>query len=607
MSYEEKVYTKLKQHYHCAQAIFATYASDYGMDQETAYRTMACFAAGMYRGSVCGCVTAALAVLGLAYGFSDTKDREREIFGTKIAEEFVDRFQERMEGKFNCADILENNINTAEGMASIRREGMIKKKCTQAIQTSIEILEDMLRAYPDMLAGKPAEPSCDEQEIEKITYLVKRAQKIQHFESNVRDLILHSSKSIACIQFDISRFKIINDIYGERMGDQILQFIKDNLAEICNETQYYLNLRSDVFVVLSEFQQESELDELVRQIQTRCNMFKNIKLTYSIGVYIVNDRKMDLRQIEDRAAMARKKAKGNMMNNVLYYQEEFKEMLYIRNFIEESLPSAIDEKQFQMYLQPKYSIVQNHIVGAEALVRWQHPDRGMIYPNEFIPVIEENGYIKKVDYYIWKEACNFLKRCEQAGIKNCPVSVNVSRLHLTDTVFMDYLAQTIHEAGIPKEQLELEITETIGDEQISNMAELLKHQGYKLLMDDFGSGYSSLNILLETPFDVIKLDKKFMENMMVSEKGRLILEYVVAMADKLGLELLAEGVETEEQVKLLRKIGCDNVQGYYYAKPMPRFKSRGYGYWLSIVLSAIWLALYTGSDRLQLFDVMDSI
>lgn len=515
MSYEEKVYTKLKQHYHCAQAIFATYASDYGMDQETAYRTMACFAAGMYRGSVCGCVTAALAVLGLAYGFSDTKDREREIFGTKIAEEFVDRFQERMEGKFNCADILENNINTAEGMASIRREGMIKKKCTQAIQTSIEILEDMLRAYPDMLAGKPAEPSCDEQEIEKITYLVKRAQKIQHFESNVRDLILHSSKSIACIQFDISRFKIINDIYGERMGDQILQFIKDNLAEICNETQYYLNLRSDVFVVLSEFQQESELDELVRQIQTRCNMFKNIKLTYSIGVYIVNDRKMDLRQIEDRAAMARKKAKGNMMNNVLYYQEEFKEMLYIRNFI------------------------------------------------------EENGYIKKVDYYIWKEACNFLKRCEQAGIKNCPVSVNVSRLHLTDTVFMDYLAQTIHEAGIPKEQLELEITETIGDEQISNMAELLKHQGYKLLMDDFGSGYSSLNILLETPFDVIKLDKKFMENMMVSEKGRLILEYVVAMADKLGLELLAEGVETEEQVKLLRKIGCDNVQGYYYAKPMP--------------------------------------
>lgn len=569
MSYEEKVYTKLKQHYHCAQAIFATYASDYGMDQETAYRTMACFAAGMYRGSVCGCVTAALAVLGLAYGFSDTKDRERGIFGTKIAEEFVDRFQERMEGKFNCADILENNINTAEGMASIRREGMIKKKCTQAIQTSIEILEDMLRAYPDMLAGKPAEPSCDEQEIEKITYLVKRAQKIQHFESNVRDLILHSSKSIACIQFDISRFKIINDIYGERMGDQILQFIKDNLAEICNETQYYLNLRSDVFVVLSEFQQESELDELVRQIQTRCNMFKNIKLTYSIGVYIVNDRKMDLRQIEDRAAMARKKAKGNMMNNVLYYQEEFKEMLYIRNFIEESLPSAIDEKQFQMYLQPKYSIVQNHIVGAEALVRWQHPDRGMIYPNEFIPVIEENGYIKKVDYYIWKEACNFLKRCEQAGIKNCPVSVNVSRLHLTDTVFMDYLAQTIHEAGIPKEQLELEITETIGDEQISNMAELLKHQGYKLLMDDFGSGYSSLNILLETPFDVIKLDKKFMENMMVSEKGRLILEYVVAMADKLGLELLAEGVETEEQVKLLRKIGCDNVQGYYYAKPMP--------------------------------------
>lgn len=193
----------------------------------------------------------------------------------------------------------------------------------------------------------------------------------------------------------------------------------------------------------------------------------------------------------------------------------------------------------------------------------------MIYPDQFIPVIEENGFIRKVDYYIWTEACRFIKRCEKAGITTCPVSVNVSRVHLKDNECIEVLADLIKDYGIPKSLLELEITETENDQQISLKALKLKEEGFTLLMDDFGSGYSSLNILLETPFDVIKLDKKFMENMMVSGKGRLILEQVVSMANKLELGLLAEGVETKEQIELLESIGCDQVQGYYYAKPMP--------------------------------------
>lgn len=233
------------------------------------------------------------------------------------------------------------------------------------------------------------------------------------------------------------------------------------------------------------------------------------------------------------------------------------------------MQSAITERQFIMYLQPKYSILKNEVIGAEALVRWRHPERGMIYPNQFIPVIEENGFIKKVDYYIWAEACRFIKRCQDAGFKSCPVSVNVSRVHLHDNKCIQVLSDIIQSNGIPKSLLELEITETADDQQVSKKALQLKEEGFTLLMDDFGSGYSSLNILLETPFDVIKLDKKFIENMMVSEKGRLILEQVVSMANKLKLGLLAEGVETKEQVELLKGIGCDQVQGYYYAKPMP--------------------------------------
>ena len=273
--------------------------------------------------------------------------------------------------------------------------------------------------------------------------------------------------------------------------------------------------------------------------------------------------------MEDRSAMARKAAKNNILTNVVFYKEQFKVSLYNRKFIEENMQSAIEERQFMMYLQPKYSITKNEIIGAEALVRWRHPERGMIYPNQFIPIIEENGFIKEVDYYIWAEACRFIKRCEDVGITSCPVSVNVSRVHLQDNECIQTLAELIQDNHISKELLELEITESADDQQISMKALQLKEAGFTLLMDDFGSGYSSLNILLETPFDVIKLDKKFMENMMVSNKGKLILEQVVLMADKLELGLLAEGVETKEQIDLLENIGCDQVQGYYYAKPMP--------------------------------------
>ena len=222
-----------------------------------------------------------------------------------------------------------------------------------------------------------------------------------------------------------------------------------------------------------------------------------------------------------------------------------------------------------MYLQPKYSISKNEIIGAEALVRWIHPERGMIYPNQFIPIIEENGSIVQVDHYIWRKACTFIRKCIDAGIKPCPISVNVSRVHLRGDECSQILSDMVRSSGIPGRLLELEITETADDLQISRQTALLKDSGFTLLMDDFGSGYSSLNVLLESPFDVIKLDKRFIENMMTSDKGRSILEQVLQMASNLDITVLAEGVETKEQVELLKSIGCDQVQGYYYAKPMP--------------------------------------
>jgi len=564
----EKAGQLLNQQYHCSQAILGAFADDFGLDLKTAFKISTCFGGGMRQGGICGCITASMLVLGMAFGFYDAQDRELEMNGNKKTDEFIRRFTEKMEGVTECKDILGKDISIPVEMAAIRQEGLILKKCPRAIGIAIEILDDMLS---DHFKGLE-ESSIDLEDIpenDEMQSILKTVSKLRRFRRNVNNLLLSSSKEIAFIQFDIRKFKIVNDLYGEKFGDEVLDFITGQLSECCNKQQFFINLRSDVFMVVTEYDDEKELVDFINNFDKKASVFKDVKLQMSYGVYTVEDKKMELRQMEDRAAMARKAAKNNILANTLFYKRQFKESLYNRKFIEENMQTAITDRQFLMYLQPKYSIAKNEIIGAEALVRWLHPERGMIYPDQFIPIIEENGFIRKVDYYIWAEACRFIKRCENEGFMACPISVNVSRIHLKDNECIQVLADMIKDSGIPKNLLELEITETADDQQISFKALQLKEEGFTLLMDDFGSGYSSLNILLETPFDVIKLDRKFIENMTVSGKGRLILEQVVSMANKLDLGLLAEGVETKDQIELLQSIGCDQVQGYYYAKPMP--------------------------------------
>lgn len=558
----------LHQQYHCSQALFGAFASDFGLDLKTAFKISTCFGGGMRQGGTCGCITAALLVLGMALGFYDSQDRELEVYGNKKTEEFIRRFTEKMGGEINCRDILGKDISKPEEMAIIRKESLILQKCPRAISNSIEILEDMLADYFKDITESTIDPE-DIPQNDEIQAVLKSIGRVRRFRRNVNNLRYSTDRNIGFIQFDIRKFKIVNDLYGEKFGDEVLDFVSKQLSEICNDEQFYVNLRSDVFMVVTEYDREEELEEFIQNLNSRINSFKNITLQMSYGVYTVEDKGIELRQMEDRATMARKAAKNNVLGNIVFYKEQFKESLYNRKFIEENMQAAITERQFMMYLQPKYSIAKNEIIGAEALVRWRHPERGMIFPDQFIPIVEENGFIRQIDYYIWEEACRFIKRCEDEGVAACPVSVNVSRVHLRDDECIHFLADIISRYHIPKTLLELEITETIDNQQVSMKAFQLKEEGYTLLMDDFGSGYSSLNVLLETPFDVIKLDKKFIENMMVSTKGRLILEEVSSMANKIGLELLAEGVETQEQVELLGSIGCDQVQGYYYAKPMP--------------------------------------
>lgn len=568
MTHKEKAVKLLNEKYHCTQALFGAFANDLGLDLKTAFKISTCFGGGMRCGNTCGCITAGLLVLGMTFGFYNSSDTEQEAYGNKKTEEFIGRFSERMNGKVNCRDILGKDISIPDEMAEIRKNGLILKKCPAALEVSIEILEEMTAEYITHKAETSIAAE-DLPENDELQTMVKRMGRSNRFSRNVSAL-LDTADKVAFIQFDIRRFKIINDLYGENFGNEVLDHVVRTLRDYCNDKQYYLNRRSDVFVVVTEIPDADYPTRFIRELDARLCQYKNVTLQLTYGVYIAEDKTMELRRMEDRATMARRTAKsGRSSSNIVFYKEQFKDSLYNIKFIEENLQKAIDEQQLSMYLQPKYSISKNEIIGAEALVRWIHPERGMIYPNQFIPIIEENGSIVQVDHYIWRKACMFIRKCIDSGIKPCPISVNVSRVHLRGDESSQILSDMVRSSGIPGKLLELEITETADDLQISRQTSLLKDSGFTLLMDDFGSGYSSLNVLLESPFDVIKLDKRFIENMMTSDKGRNILEHVLQMASNLDITVLAEGVETKEQIELLRSIGCDQVQGYYYAKPMP--------------------------------------
>lgn len=567
MTHKEKAIKLLEEKYHCTQALFGAFATDFGLDLKTAFKISTCFGGGMRCGGTCGCITAGLLVLGMTFGFYNSSDTEQEVYGNRKTEEFIRRFSEEMNGKVNCRDILGKDISIPHEMAEIRKEGLILKKCPTALETSIDILEKMTSDYITENASSAID-FADLPENDDIQTMVKRMGRYNKFRRNVLSL-LNTADKVAFIQFDIRRFKIINDLYGEKFGDEVLDHIVHTLKNYCSGNQYYLNLRSDVFMVVTESPDEDYPRRFINGLDELLSVYKNVTLRFSYGVYISEENNRELRRMEDRAAMARRTAKAGAFTNIVFYKEQFKDSLYNIKFIEENLRKAIDEQQLSMYLQPKYSISHNKIIGAEALVRWINPERGMIYPDQFIPIIEENGSIIQVDHYIWNKACMFIRKCIDAGIDSCPISVNVSRVHLRGDECPQILSDMVRSSGIPGQLLELEITETADDLLISRKTALLKESGFTLLMDDFGSGYSSLNVLLESPFDVIKLDKRFIENMMTSDKGRNILEHVLQMASDLNITVLAEGVETKEQVELLWSIGCDQVQGYYYAKPMP--------------------------------------
>lgn len=379
----------------------------------------------------------------------------------------------------------------------------------------------------------------------------------------------HPNDQIAFIQFDVEQFKIINENYGVDTGDDLLQFFNDSLALICTDEQPFCRLTADVYMVVTVFPDREWLLEFIHKIESMLCGYKGMEYRLVFGVCIVEDRSAHTRRHGDNASLARQLIKGNALENINFFESSMKSKLQQKKSIEDDMHNALLNKEFVMFLQPKHSISSGRIIGAEALVRWFHPVHGVISPGEFIPVFEKNGFILKLDCFIWEEACKKIRNWIDEGVTPVPISVNISREYVHSFDVIGKLKELIAKYDIPMKLLELEITESVDGNGVEDIVGEMKKAGFTMLMDDFGSGYSSLNMLKSTPFDVVKIDRGFLEEFMDSDRGRKIIQHTISMSRDIGLDIIAEGVETVEQAEFLSDCGCDAAQGFYYSKPLP--------------------------------------
>ena len=387
----------------------------------------------------------------------------------------------------------------------------------------------------------------------------------------------HKDSSMDAILLNINHFHTINDRYGKAYGNEVLKRIGQKALEIVQETGG-IACRSEADTFLIYCPHRSDYDSLLEQISasindTEAGQSEN-RIRLRMGIYAGADKNLDIERRFDRAKFAADTVRGSFTKSIGIYDDSMHETELLEEQLIEDFPRAIREKQFEVHYQPKFDVRPDVPVlsSAEALVRWRHPEMGMVSPGVFIPLFEDNGLIFQLDVYVWAEAAAQVRAWkEQIGIR-LPVSVNVSRIDLYEPGLIDLLRDIMAQNRLNHQDLFLEITESAYTEdadQIINTVRQLRDNGFRIEMDDFGSGYSSLNMLSTVQVDALKLDQHFIRNAFKERKDTRLLEVMIQMAESFDLPTIAEGVETAEQVFTLKAMGCDIIQGYYFSRPLP--------------------------------------
>ena len=374
---------------------------------------------------------------------------------------------------------------------------------------------------------------------------------------------------------DINRFRIVNELYGKQYGDLVLQKIGCSIHELVEHTGgLACRYDSNCFCVYLPHREDlpQKLPDYIARVS---ELLGDHKITVRIGVYADNGEGLDMEHRFDRARLAGRKLRNTYETRFNFYNAELhNKELHAERLIND-MERALAEKQFRVYYQPKYNIQggKPFLTSAEALVRWFHPEFGMVSPGEFIPVFEKNGLIQQLDRYVWNEAASQIAEWKKTFDLCLPVSVNVSRVDVFNPQLGDILCEITGRNGLSAENLLLEITEsayTDNSRQIIDTISSLREKGFRIEMDDFGCGYSSLNMLTSLPIDALKLDMNFIRNICTDKKAYRLVAIMMDIAKLLEVPVIAEGVEVKEQMELLRDLGCDIIQGYYFSKPLPK-------------------------------------
>lgn len=379
----------------------------------------------------------------------------------------------------------------------------------------------------------------------------------------------------AYIVMDLDNFKLVNDYYGYEMGNRTIRFINSLWQKMLREDEFVGRIAADRFAVYLRYSSEKDLMNRLEKFCADCRIFNdknmsNYILVPSIGVYYVTEKNIDIQKMQNCAVMAKSLVKGDRDTMISVYSSKIKKEMTRKKLFSDELEHAIKNNELSVVLQPQYKTHGGKICAAEMLVRWKKEDGTFVPPSEFIPVAEEKGLVKDIDRFVFLKACEAQQDLLKKGFEPINISVNVSQQSLYDQNIVDTYLQIIEETGADISHLHLEITETTlfnNNKTFVRLLRKLHKAGFKILLDDFGTGFSSLMLLKSMPIDALKLDKSFIDDY-EHPRGRNIIECVITMTKKLGITIVAEGIETAEQYDYIKSQDCDMVQGYHFSYPL---------------------------------------
>lgn len=421
-------------------------------------------------------------------------------------------------------------------------------------------------------------------EIEKNAYVdpITNGSTKAKFNIDAVNLISNNPpRTYSLISIDIHKFSIINDSFGSKQGDELLAYVHRCIRKFLNKDEEVSRISADTFNILKKTTDIYEIKKFLNDVSIEINSFNvNMINKYYIqfyaGIYFVDDTSLNVVNMEYCSNVARKLSKSKRTTEPYCYTiyEETQRIRQTKErYIDNHMEQALANGEFVMYLQPKIDLNTNKVGGAEALVRWDDPKFGLIPPGEFIPIFEENGFVRKLDLYIFEQAVILVRNWLDRGIEPITISVNLSRVQLNNINFLEKYVRVLKKHNVPAKYFEIEVTESV----VFNNARLLvdiinkiHEAGFSCSIDDFGSGYSSLNMLKDMHVDVIKLDREFLKfSQQNEERGHQIIANVIQLVKSLGAKNVTEGVEKENEVEFLKSVGCDMIQGYYFSKPLP--------------------------------------